>query len=370
MNAPVVLTDGRNAFRVYLEKMSAALLCLALILQAPAQSPAQTRPGTAQKPPAGQAPPSQPAPIPRPQSAVPAPQATAPQAAAPIPEEAASADYQIGPQDILRVTVYGHDDLTQTVLVQPDGTFTFPLIGRVKASDNTPAELEKKIVTLLAKGYIRNPQVTVVVQEFRSKTVYVVGEVARPGPYPLAGHTTLVEVLAKAGPTANAGAEVVIVRPPKGSTVNGPTLPTEVAGGTDGGGTAGGGTAGGGTAGGKAVSGTAASQQAQVFRVAVGQIQEGHLEQNISLEPNDTVFVPQAPKVFVTGEVRNAGAYGWFPGLTARQLISLAGGLTPDGSNSRLKVVRQLNGQSKEQGIKLDAPIHPGDTLVVRRRLF
>ncbi len=327
--------------------MSAALLCLALILQPSAQAPAQTRPGIAQKPPAGQA---RPAPIPRPQSAEPAPQAPGAQAPAPIPAEAASADYQIGPQDILRITVYGHDDLTQTVLVQPDGTFTFPLVGRVKASDNTPAELEKKIVTLLSKGYIRNPQVTVVVQEFRSKTVYVVGEVARPGPYPLAGHTTLVEVLAKAGPTANAGAEVVIVRPQKGAAVNGPTLPTEVAG-TDGG-------------------GAAASQQAQVFRVAVGQIQEGHMEQNIALEPNDTVFVPQAPKVFVTGEVRNAGAYGWFPGLTVRQLISLAGGLTPDGSNSRLKVVRQLKGQSKEEGIKLDAPIHPGDTLVVRRRLF
>ena len=329
--------------------MSAVLLCLALILPAPAQTPAQTRPGTAQRPPAGQAQPGQPAPIPRPQSAAPAPQATTPQAAPPVPEEAASADYQIGPQDILRVTVYGHDDLTQTVLVQPDGTFTFPLIGRVKASDNTPAELEKKIVTLLSKGYIRNPQVTVVVQEFRSKTVFVVGEVARPGPYPLAGHTSLVEVLAKAGPTANAGAEVVVVRPQQGASVKGPILPTEVAG-TDG--------------------TPAANQQAQVFRVAVGQIQEGHLEQNISLEPNDTVFVPQAPKVFVTGEVRNAGAYGWFPGMTARQLISLAGGLTPDGSNSRLKVVRQLNGQSKESGIKLDAPITPGDTLVVRRRLF
>jgi polysaccharide export outer membrane protein len=325
---------------VYLEKMSAALLCLALILPASAQAPAQTRPGIAQKPPAGQTPP---APIPRPQSAAPAPQTPPPPV--PIPEEAAAADYQIGPQDILRVTVYGHDDLTQTVLVQPDGTFTFPLIGRVKASDNTPAELEKKIVTLLSRGYIRNPQVTVVVQEFRSKTVYVVGEVARPGPYPLAGHTTLVEVLAKAGPTANAGAEVVIVRPQKGASVSGPTLPTEMSG----------------TGG-----GTAASPQAQVFRVAVGQIEQGHLDQNITLEPNDTVFVPQAPRVFVTGEVRNAGAYGWFPGLSARQLISLAGGLTPDGSNSRLKVVRQ----NKEQGIKLDAPIQPGDTLVVRRRLF
>jgi polysaccharide export outer membrane protein len=317
--------------------MSAVSLGLALLLLAPVQSLSQARPG------------SQPGAAAKPQSTEPAPQAPAAQSPAAVPSDAASADYQIGAQDILRVTVYGHEDLTQTVLVQPDGTFTFPLVGRVKASDNTPAELEKKIGILLSKGFIRNPQVTVVVQEFRSKTVYVVGEVARPGPYPLAGHTTLVEVLAKAGPTANAGAEVVIVRPQQGATVTGPTLPTEVA----------------------AAEGTApASPQAQVFRVAVGAIQEGHLEQNITLQPNDTVFVPQAPKVFVTGEVRNAGAYGWFPGLTARQLISLAGGLTPDGSNGRLRVVRQVDGASREDGIKLDAPIKPGDTLVVRRRLF
>jgi polysaccharide export outer membrane protein len=143
--------------------------------------------------------------------------------------QTAQADYQIGPSDILRVTVYGHEDLTQTILVQPDGTFTFPLVGRVKGSDMTPAELEKKIGILLARGFIRNPQVTVVVQEYRSKTVYVVGEVARPGPYPLAGRTTLVEVLAKAGPTPNAGAEVVVVRPQQGARVDGPVLPTEVA---------------------------------------------------------------------------------------------------------------------------------------------
>ena len=101
------------------------------------------------------------------------------------PALAGQADYQIGPSDILSVTVYGHPDLTQTLFVQPDGTFTFPLVGRVKGSDMTPAELEKKLVILLSRGFIRNPQVTVVVQEYRSKTVYVVGEVARPGPYPL-----------------------------------------------------------------------------------------------------------------------------------------------------------------------------------------
>jgi len=111
--------------------------------------------------------------------------AQAPPTAAPAPAPAAApnagpADYLIGPSDILSVTVYGHPDLTQTLFVQPDGTFTFPLVGRVKGSDMTPAELEKKIVVLLSRGFIRNPQVTVVVQEYRSKTVYVVGEVARP----------------------------------------------------------------------------------------------------------------------------------------------------------------------------------------------
>jgi polysaccharide export outer membrane protein len=304
--------------------MSRASLALALTLLVPAATSAQAPP-----PAAGAT-------------------ATAVQAGA-TAAQPAPADYQIGPQDILKITVYGHQDLTQSVLVQPDGTFTFPLVGRVKGSDMTPGELEKKIAVLLATGFIRNPQVTVVVQEYRSKTVYVVGEVARPGPYPLAGRTTLVEVLAKAGPTTAAGAEVVVVRPHKDATVSGPVLPTEVAEGEE---------------------APPDKPRAEVFRVNMNIIQAGDLDKNLDLEPNDTVFVPQAPKVFVSGEVRSPGAYGWFPGMTARQLISLAGGLTPDGSDGRLTVVRQVDGQSEEGKIKLDDDVKPGDTLVVRRRLF
>lgn len=277
----------------------------------------------------------------------PAPAAKVPAAAA-VPL-AGPADYLIGPADILGVTVYGHPDLTQTILVQPDGTFTFPLVGRVKGSDLTPAELEKKLVILLSRGFIRNPQVTIVVQEYRSKTVYVVGEVARPGPYPLSGRTSLVEVLARAGPTTNAGAEVVVVRPQLGVAVAGPVLPTEVAEGEE---------------------APPDKPRAEVIRIAVSDIQAGELEKNLFLQPNDTVFVPQAPKVFVTGEVKSPGAYGWFPGMTTRQLISVAGGLTPDGSEGRLKVVRQAGGRSEEDKIKLDEPVKPGDTVVVRRRLF
>ena len=274
----------------------------------------------------------------------------APQAAAQAARPAASVqpavpDYEIGPEDILKVTVFGNDDLTQTLIVQADGTFTFPLIGRVKAEGLTVKQLEQKITTLLAKGFIRNPQVTAVVHEVRSKTLFVVGEIARPGTYPLAGKMTLVEVLAKAGPVSqNAGAEVVVMRPPAGKAVQGPLLPGE--------------------------EGAAADPEAEVIRVNLRELQAGALEKNLELKPNDTVFVPQAPKVFVSGEVRNPGAYSWFPGMTARQLISVAGGLTPEGSNNRLKVVRTHEGKSNENGVKLDEGVKAGETLVVRRRLF
>lgn len=259
----------------------------------------------------------------------------------------ASTDYEIGPQDILRVTVYGHEDLTQTVLVQPDGTFIFPLIGRVKASEMTPAALERKVTILLAQGFIRSPQVTVVVQEYRSKSVFVVGEVARPGTYPLSGNMSLVEVLGKAGPlTGNAAAEVIVVRPL--AEVTGPVLPTDVA----------------------ESESDPEKKRAEVIRVNIRDIQAGELEKNLALKPNDTVFVPQAPKVFVSGEVRNPGAYPFIPGTTVRQAVSLAGGFTQDGSQGRIRVVREVEGKTKEVKIKLDEPIQPGDTIVVKAKLF
>jgi polysaccharide export outer membrane protein len=270
-----------------------------------------------------------------------------PEPQVPTSPAASVPDYKIGPDDILRVTVYGHDDLTQTVLVQADGTFIFPLIGRVKAAGSTTTELERTLGTRLSQGFVRNPQVSVVVQEYRSQRVFVVGEVTRPGPYPLSGRTSLVQVLASAGPTSNAGAEIVVVRPPPGSNVREPMLPPPASS-----------------------AARPGQTQARVVRITVRDLQAGDLSQNLELLPGDTVFVPQAPRVFVTGEVRNPGAYGHFPGMTARQLISVAGGLTQYGSDGRLRVVRQAQGKSKEDKIHLDDPVRAGDTLVVRRKLF
>jgi len=109
---------------------------------------------------------------------------------------------------------------------------------------------------------------------------------------------------------------------------------------------------------------------ADVIRVNMRDIQAGDLTKNVALRPNDTVFIPQAPKVFVSGEVRNPGAYPFNPGTTVRQAISLAGGFSEDGSSGRIRVVRQVEGKTTQLKIKLDEPVLPGDTIVVKAKLF
>jgi polysaccharide export outer membrane protein len=211
----------------------------------------------------------------------------------------------------------------------------------VAAADATPQEVEARVSTRLAKGLIRDPRVTVVVQEYRSKVVYVVGEIARPGTYPLTGRTTVVEILAKAGPLSpQAGSEVVVVRP-VASSVDRPLLPNEVA-----------------------------PTAAQVLHVDVSAIQNGQLERNLMLAPNDTVFVPQAERIFVTGEVRQPGAVPFRSGLTVRQAVSLAGGFSDDASKGGAQIVRMIDGRSRTIKVRLDDALRPGDTILVKAKLF
>src|SRR5262249_37888033 len=154
------------------------------------------------------------------------------------------------------IVVYGNDDLNQTVLVQRDGSFIFPLIGRVQASELTTKGLEQSLAQRLGKAFIRNPQVSVLVQEYRSKTVSVVGEGARPGTYPLSGNTSLLEILSKVGPaTPAAGTEVLVVRPRPGMSA--PVLSQDAG-----------------------VAPGIADSQAEVLKVDLRDLQSGRLDRN------------------------------------------------------------------------------------------
>ena len=177
------------------------------------------------------------------------------------------------------------------------------------------------------------------VEQFRSRSIFVVGEVRSPGKYPMTGNMTLIEALAAAGSTTtNASTEVLIVRP-RDSSAAAPLTPDQV-------------------------------DRANVSRVSLSDLQLGKLSENVALMEGDTIFVPKAEKFFVTGQIRTPGAYTYERGLSVLQAISLAGGLTEKGSNRRIKVIRNVNGKKVEQGINLEDSIQPGDTLVIPQRLL
>src|SRR3954468_1290533 len=138
-----------------------------------------------------------------------------------------AADYLIGAQDVLTVQVFDQADLGGKYTVETDGTFSFPLIGRVTAGGLTLRSFETELRKKLADGYFRNPQVTVSVEQYRSQRVFVMGEVRAPGPVPLTGGMTLIEALSRAGSTTStASGEVAIVRTSQGD-VRGPVLPDQ-----------------------------------------------------------------------------------------------------------------------------------------------
>src|SRR5215468_2889950 len=114
--------------------------------------------------------------------------------------DASVTDYRVGPQDVLTITSYDQADLSGKFTVEADGTFTYPLIGRVKAGGLTLRALEESLKTRLKdEGFFRNPQVTVAVETYKSQKIYVIGEVRSPGPLPLSGDMSLVEAVARAG---------------------------------------------------------------------------------------------------------------------------------------------------------------------------
>lgn len=112
--------------------------------------------------------------------------------------EIANPDYRLGAGDKLRIEVYKDPQLSQSLQIRPDGKITMPLIGDIASVGLTPLELRDRIAASL-KDYITNPVVTVIVVEAVASNVYVMGEVSKPGPLPLAGPMTVLQALAMAG---------------------------------------------------------------------------------------------------------------------------------------------------------------------------
>jgi len=105
-------------------------------------------------------------------------------------------DYFIGPDDVLKISVYREEDMDRTVRVSSDGYISFPLLGKVKAEGLTVSGLERSLIMELIR-YLKNPQVTVFIQEYG--TITVSGQVEKPGSYPLKGEMSVIEAISMAG---------------------------------------------------------------------------------------------------------------------------------------------------------------------------
>lgn len=248
-------------------------------------------------------------------------------------------EYVVGAQDVLTVTVWGPGGLSERFTVEADGTFTFPLLGRVRAGGLTVRQLQDALTHQLADGYFKEPRVTVVVDNYLSQRVFIVGEVRSPGTYTLTRPTTLVEALTLAGSTTvNAGGFAVVRRRSDGEASIGPM--------------------------------TRAGDDATEIRVDLTSLPEGVLPNNLILRDGDTIAVPPAAPVYVFGHVNRQGEYIIGKGTTVRHVLSLAGGVSQRGAEGRVKIVRGSDRNKQEIKVELDDPVMPGDTLIVPERFF
>ncbi len=244
-------------------------------------------------------------------------------------------EYIIGAEDVLEIQVWGHDDLHRTVEVSQEGAFTFPLIGKIYAAGLSVFELEKLLRERLADGYLVKPNVTVGLEKYGSKKVFILGEVKKPGPYLIKGKMHLLALISEAGGlTEDAGRKVTITRPGPPGDMDGPGS-SDKAG------------------------------ENLVITLDLDQLAAGNSSDRSFVAPGDTVHVNRAPRFFVTGEVKKPGAFKWENGLTVCKAIAMAGGPTIKGAPNRTKIQRAENGSEREFRPKMCDPVMPDDIVKV-----
>jgi polysaccharide export outer membrane protein len=236
---------------------------------------------------------------------------TTPQAPAPSQNSDAAFEWLIGPGDLLQISVEGAPDYNKEVRVSPSGNVLLPLVGEVRLGGLSSAGAQKHIAERLVQGgYFNKPQVSVFQKEYASQGISVLGEVQKPGVYPMLSSPTLFGLISAAGGiTAKAGNKVIISHRNK-------ALPEE--------------------------------------QVHLPHDQQQWSASNVSLRPGDTVLVTKAGIVYVVGDVRQPGGYVMEGArLTVLQAIAMAQGPNPDASLNRAKLIRGTAGGPKAKEIAL-----------------
>lgn len=244
---------------------------------------------------------------------------------------AVNSEYKLGPGDSIRVQVFQNPDLTVETRVSESGSISYPLVGNVAIGGLTIGQAESKIAQALRSGnYLKSPQVNIVMLQVRGNQVAVLGQVHKPGRFPLETFNVRVsDMLAAAGGVTPMGDDVLIVT----GTRNG-----------------------------------------QPFRKVIdipGLFLNSRSQDDILLAGGDTLYVNKAPVYYIYGEAQRPGPYRIERGMTVQQALAQGGGPTPRGSANRLRLTRTgPDGRTLETDPKLTDPVQPGDVLFVRESLF
>lgn len=240
-------------------------------------------------------------------------------------------DYPLGAGDSIRVQVFQNPDLTVETRVSENGEITYPLIGSVSLGGLSLALAEKKIANALQNGgFIKKPQVNIVLVQIRGNQVAVLGQVTRPGRFPLeTANTHLSDMIAMAGGATPSGDDIAIVTGQR----NGKPFRKQI-------------------------------DIPSIFLT-------DKVQDDIVLQGGDSIYVHRAPMFYIYGEAQRSGAYRIERDMTVMQGLALGGGPTARGTEKRLRLNRKATDGSIQQiEPRLTDMLQPNDVIYVKESLF
>jgi polysaccharide export outer membrane protein len=259
--------------------------------------------------------------------------AQAPAAAAPTRNSttAAAADYKLGPGDVVHILVFQNPDLTMDSRVSESGIVNYPLLGAIHIGGLSTSQAEKLIADGLRDGnYLKQPQVSVLLTQVRGNQASVLGQVNRPGRYPIeVSGMRLTDLMAMAAGIGAAGADTVTV---------------------------------------------IGSRDGKAFRREVDLallFKADRRDDDILIQDGDVAYVERAPMVYIYGEVQRPGAMRIERDMVLMQVLANGGGVSQRGTEKGIKLHRRsADGKVEVREPRMDEPVRDGDVVYVRESLF